>query len=577
MQARGSAHFTRSSTRWLALVPVVFACVWLATLATRKLLNPDEARYAEIPREMVVTGDWVTPRLNDLKYFEKPPLQYWATAAAYQTLGISEFASRLWTGVTGLAGIALTVWFGIKLFGRWTGVAAGALLASSWMYFILGHVNTLDMGLSFFLLAACGCFLLAQDAPPNSASARAYMWCAWVSAALAVLSKGPVALVLPALTLIIYSAIERDFSAWRRLHWATGCGLFALIVAPWFIAVSLANPEFPEFFFLHEHVQRFLTDVHRRTEPWWYFLPLLVAGALPWAFLAIPAVPTQWRLDRAASAGFKARRFLIIWIAVVVGFFSLSHSKLPPYILPALPAIALLTADFVVHRRNIRAHLLAIALGWLMALAYLTFGPAISKENISGISLQSLTRAAQLMTLLGAVGALSGWWWANRKRNFNPARNARAVVCMALGTFLGLSALLVRFDIAREVRSGFDLAQQVKGHLRADTQLYSVASYNQSLPFYLQRPLTLVGYSGETDFGLRQEPDKGLTDLDTFLSGWQSNPPGTVAFMPQSLFAQLALTGMPMRVVGSNWELVAIQKPLRSGSPDLADRVKASR
>src|SRR4249920_3850186 len=122
---------SHSNSRWLVWLTLAFAVVWLATLGARKLLNPDEGRYAEIPREMVATGDWLTPRLNDLKYFEKPPLQYWATAVAYEALGQTEFASRLWCGLTGFAGILLVGWLGARLYGRDAGVIAAALLSGS--------------------------------------------------------------------------------------------------------------------------------------------------------------------------------------------------------------------------------------------------------------------------------------------------------------------------------------------------------------------------------------------------------------------------------------------------------------
>jgi 4-amino-4-deoxy-L-arabinose transferase-like glycosyltransferase len=181
------------SKRQAWLLITLFVLVWFGSLEYRKLIKPDEGRYAEIPREMVASGDWLTPRLNGIKYFEKPPLQYWATATAFTLLGQSDGTARLWPGLTGFLGV-LVAWFaGRRLFGPSAGLLAATTLASSLLYLMIGHINTLDMGLSFFLeVAVCG-FLLAQR---EDTHARRWMLIAWAALALAVLSKGIVALVL---------------------------------------------------------------------------------------------------------------------------------------------------------------------------------------------------------------------------------------------------------------------------------------------------------------------------------------------------------------------------------------------
>lgn len=224
---------------------VAFTLVWFGVLDYRKLIKPDEGRYAEIAREMAVSGDWVTPRLNGIKYFEKPPLQYWSTAAAYKAFGEDEWTARLWPALTGLLGILLAWYAGRRLFGEQAGMFASVALASSLLYLGMGHFNTLDMGLACFLEAAVFGFLLAQDGNQR------WMLFAWAALALAVLSKGIVALVLTGATLVLYSLLTRDFSPWRRLEPLRGIVIFLVITAPWFVAVSIANPEFPRFFFIH--------------------------------------------------------------------------------------------------------------------------------------------------------------------------------------------------------------------------------------------------------------------------------------------------------------------------------------
>jgi len=225
----------------------------------RPLVDPDEGRYAEIPREMAVTGDWITPRLNGLKYSEKPPLQYWASAAVYSVFGFSEWTARLWT--VGLGFLCLPMVFGWtrRLYGDGAGFAAMTALAVSPYFELIAHLNILDSGFAFFLSGAVFAFALGQSSPEGSASERRWILLAWLAAALAVLSKGIVVGVLAGATLVAYTAIERDLRPWRRLHVLLGLPLFLLVTVPWFVAVSARNPSFLQFFFVHEHFARFLT------------------------------------------------------------------------------------------------------------------------------------------------------------------------------------------------------------------------------------------------------------------------------------------------------------------------------
>jgi 4-amino-4-deoxy-L-arabinose transferase-like glycosyltransferase len=195
--------------RWLYWGLAGFlSLVWLATLASRPLFNPDEGRYSEIPREMQSGGDWVIPHLNGLDYIEKPPLQYWATAAAYQVLGVSEFSARLYTALTALATIALIGFLAARLWGAGAGWRAAAVLSGMFMFVVLGQLMTLDMSLTFWMAASLTGFLLAQQAQSGE---RRWMLFAWAAAALGVMTKGLVAAAIPAAALVIYSLWMRDF------------------------------------------------------------------------------------------------------------------------------------------------------------------------------------------------------------------------------------------------------------------------------------------------------------------------------------------------------------------------------
>ena len=256
-------------TRLLSLLLVIAVVgLWFGTLGSRHLANPDEGRYAEIAREMVALGDWVTPRLNGFKYFEKPPLQYWATAMAYRLFGEHEWTARLWTALTGMLSALAIFYAGGRLFGREAGFYAALVLLSSFLFVLAGHINTLDMGVTCFMTLGLTGFLLAQQRTVSSREARGWMHVTWASLGLSLLSKGLIGIVLPGAVVVIYSLLQRDVRLWKRLHLRSGIPLMLLIAAPWYVAVSLKNPEFARFFFVHEHLERFLTDAHGRSHPW---------------------------------------------------------------------------------------------------------------------------------------------------------------------------------------------------------------------------------------------------------------------------------------------------------------------
>jgi 4-amino-4-deoxy-L-arabinose transferase-like glycosyltransferase len=534
----------------LLLALLVFLLAWFGSLDYRKLIKPDEGRYAELAREMAVSGDWVTPRLNGIKYFEKPPLQYWATATAFSAFGESEWTARLWVGLTGFLGILLTWHAGRRLFGPSAGVLAAATLASSLLYLAMGHMNTLDMGLSFFLELAVFGFLLAQTSPDGG---RRWMLIAWAGLALAVLSKGIVALVLTGGTLVLYSLLTRDFSPWRKFEFARGLPLFLLITAPWFVAVSLANPEFPRFFFIHEHFERFLTNVHRRYQPAWYFVPIFLLGALPWTTLALQSVAQAWS-GRSATP-FQPRRFLLLWCLVVFGFFSVSSSKLPSYILPLFPALALLLADALpgIGRRALLGHLgviAAVALGCLiLAPQVANRADAITPLAMIGAYADWLTAAAALW-LAGALAALALAW---------RARPTAAVLLLAAFSFAaGLVTLLGHENLSRS-NSAYHLASEVKPLLPAGVPFYSVRMYDQTLTFYLGRTVTLVEYQDEMAFGLEQEPAKWLPTTDDFKRRWRQET-DAFAIMEPNEYDVLRQQGLPMNEIARDTRRVIVRK-----------------
>ncbi|MDP2761260.1 MAG: glycosyltransferase family 39 protein [Sideroxyarcus sp.] len=551
----------RIPTRQAWWLVFAVALIWFANLEYRTLIKPDEGRYAEIPREMVASGDWVTPRLNDLKYFEKPPLQYWATATAYTLFGEHQWTSRLWVGLTGFAGILL-VWFaGLRLFGREAACYAALLLSSSLLYVLMAHINTLDMGVTFFLTLGIVGLLLAQ-AHADTAKRRNWMLVAWAGMALAVLSKGLMGIILPGAALFIYCLVQRDFGVLKRMHWLPGLAVFFAISAPWFVLVMQANPEFFERFFIYEHFQRFTTTVHGRYHPWHYFIPILLAGALPWTVLMFDAAfrcVIDGRRGRNSSLPdkmFNTQRFLLIWAVFIYIFFSISGSKLPSYLLPMFPVLALLMGKRIAEMRA-RVLFWQVTPAILVALALLGLALNVGKLADTQGQIELYPHygpwlvVAALVSLAGlSTGMLLLW------REKKPV----AVTVLALSALLSAQIALSGYETVARERSAKHIAEAIRGEVKPDIPFYSVLTYEQTLPFYLKRTFTLVQYQDEMAYGIQQEPQRWVPTIEKFAGVWAAQREA-LAIMPVYAYALLQQQGAEMKIIFEDTQHIVVKKP----------------
>ncbi len=538
----------------------LFVLIWFVALGTRSLIHPDEGRYAALALEMARSGDWVTPRLNGVLYFEKPALQYWIGALSFQVFGISEFSARFWPGAAGFLTLLATAFTAARLWGRDAGVRALAITAS--MTWIIGnsHFLTLDAGLTLFLtLTLCG-FLLGQDTTSKLPVQRRWMVLAWAAMACAVLSKGLVGIVIPGSTLVLASLVSRDFGVWRRLQWGTGGALFFVIAVPWFVIVSLRNPGFAEFFFIHEHFARYLTNVHHREGSWWYYLPVLFAGMLPWTgglfWLTKRSAPKSGQQEPLARASVGVRNLLLTWAGFVFVFFSASGSKLPSYILPMFPALALLLTLQLreVQARALRWHLLLPALVWVLAGLASTQVDRLVSDDTPIEVFAGLVSALRV----GAVIFLAGAFIACLCLKYE--RVTAALVCVAFAHFAAFTLVLQGHDAHGQLKSAHALAAKVLPLIEKDTPVFAVGGYDQTLPFYLRRNVVLVDYVDEFAFGQAHEPGKSLATLEEFIERWRALP-RAAAYMTRETWSDLRGRDVPMRVVFEDPRRVVVVKP----------------
>ncbi len=507
-------------------------------LGNRALWDPDEGRYSEIPREMVATGDFITPRLNGVKYFEKPPLFYWAQASAIKALGLDEWSLRLWPALFALFGCLTVYVAGRRLFDRRTGLIAATILSTSLLYFQMGRTITLDMAVSVLLSAALLAFLLGTREPPGGRR-RGYMWTFYACAALATLTKGLIGIVLPGMIIGAWILLLNNWRVLREMYLPSGLLLFLAIAAPWHVMVADANPEFLNFYFIHEHFMRFTTTIHRRYQPTWFFVPVLLVGFLPWVtFLAQSLrfnLPMSWS-DRNAH---KETLFLTLWAVLVFVFFSLSDSKLVPYILPVFPPLALLVGRYLAQAWT-DDKLRGLHTGYWLVLG-LSIALAAILGGVPRLG-QSYAKVAEYDAILGhylyagaavaAIGGIATFLLGRRRFRL-------AFIGLTLTSVAFLQVLGHGLPLMDGRNSSKELALKLKPLLGPETEVMSYHRYFQDLPVYLERRVTVVGYKGELEFGAENENVDGwMIDEDAFRRRWQS-PATAYMLTKRAIYDQL--------------------------------------
>lgn len=341
---------TRRSTDALALIAFC-GFLFLLGLQIVGLVGADEPRYAQVAREMLVRHDWVTPVLYGHPWLEKPPLYYWCAMIAYKGAGgVSDSAARLPTAaLSTLMIFFIYVWS--RRFKPGMQLDAALITASAAIVVGFGRSASTDMPLTVMFTVA----MLAWYGWYSSGK-RNWLLTFYFFMALATLAKGPVAIFLGGAIILLFAALRRDPRLILRTLWPIGIALYLVVAAPWYIAVQHANPEFFRTFFLQHNLERFSSNIYHHPQPFWFYLPVALLALVPWTVFALAALVDairDWRFSVKQPAGQEDfRTYLALWLLLPIVFFSLSHSKLPGYILPAIPAATILLADFIRRREQ---------------------------------------------------------------------------------------------------------------------------------------------------------------------------------------------------------------------------------
>lgn len=338
----------RLRTDWLLLAGFcAFLFFW--GLGYFGLIGADEPRYAQVAREMVSRHDWITPTLYGKPWLEKPPLYYWQAAAVYSIFGVSDWAARLPSAMDATL-MVLAVYFFLHRFRR--GFHLDGALMTAACAGVIGYARAASMDMA--LAASFTIALLAWYAWYESRN-RAYLAACYGFLALGTLAKGPVAPFLAGMVIVIFALAQRDWSRMWQSLWSPGIALFCAIALPWYVAVQIRNPQFLREFILQHNLERFGTNLYHHTQPFWYYLPVTLLALVPWTVFVVAALVETvcaWRSEGKTlfQSGDALNVFLLIWLIVPAVFFSFSKSKLPGYILPSVPAGALLLSEYVRRR-----------------------------------------------------------------------------------------------------------------------------------------------------------------------------------------------------------------------------------
>ena len=496
-------------TLWLVVVVTVLSI----GLGGFPLLDPDEGRNAEVGREMALTNDYVMPRLDALPYLDKPIVYFAAEAAAMELLGATEVAARLPSLLFTLATAAFIYWFARRLWGVNEGLIAAIVTLATPLTISFSRTVIFDSALAFFVTVAMGSLYLAVEAchperergigvdggresdqavrpapqvPRYARDDRKWSVLAWAAIALGVITKGPVAIALPLLVAIPYAIWRKRFGALWSLK---GLIVFVLVIAPWVWAISRAVPDFLHYVVVTETAERLATKALKRTGPPWYFVPLLIGGALPWSVFVVAEGLAAAR-SRGERHALRPRDretprpevFLLLWIFIPFIFFSISQSKRPQYILPLMPAIALLTARSWCHSPRGRRAAGAVMMLFGIALVMAPWFAHLRPEYGDAARLSAMVLG--VLAIAGGALALLPWRYAALAGITLP------VIAMPIVVNPVVNAIAVR-------RSAAAFVAQLRPALTPDTEVVGIEAYSGSMSFYLRRPIVVVTPDGE--------------------------------------------------------------------------------
>jgi len=504
-------NWKREKIFFLFVIPLF---LYISLLPAMPLMEPDEARYSDIPSLMNRTGDYITPHLNHVVYLEKPPLCYWATALVFKIFGENEFSSRLFVALCAWGSIFLAYRIGTFFHGPKTGLYSAGVLSTFLYPSFLGRINILDTPLAFFV---CFGTWAGYRYFAEGCRRKGWLYLLYLSSALAFLTKGLIGIVFPFFITVLWLFVSKRWRDAFKLFSPVGIIIFLLVSCPWIILVQKVNRDFLWFFFIQEHFLRYTTILHGREQPIWFYVPVVIIGTLPWSAFLLKAstegVEKRTPLFKAAE-----KQFLLIWILFIFMFFSLSSSKMIPYIAPVFLPIAIFCGHLfrLYDDRNIPLEKsskrflydLPIILQSFLFIAMLILPPSTKQWKL-GI---------ELGTHWANIRFENGWWLIvlpilfQVMMMFFPALIKRKwkkgwffTVTLLSAFFLG-SLVFPVAHFFTPFKSAYPVSKAIPALLPPNQELFQFGTSLYGVDFYNKIRTPLVHAAGELEFGLDKLP-----------------------------------------------------------------------
>ena len=603
-----SSNITIPAIYWTIGLIIFSLCVLFSHLGTAVLFEPDEGRNAEIAREILLLRDWVTPHYDFIPRLDKPISYFWLVALSFRLFGLSEWSARLPSALAAFACLSVTYALARAMFGRWAALWSVLVLLTSIEFFALSRIVILDMLLTFFFsLALCTFFLGQREVVAGRR--RLYFSLMYIALGAATLVKGPIGFLLPAAVIFFYlffmkrwvllrkldlplglalfmltaipwfgmarsrnpgylrhffwEALTKRWALLRRLNLPLGLVLFVLTAVPWYLMAESRNPGYLRHFFWEENLARFATTRFNRSQPWYFFLLILPAGFFPWTALLPGALVDFWkrRFD-------DKRLLLVLWAGLPLIFFSLSLSKLPHYILPIYPPLAIIVgariAGMLEDSKTISRWLPVFPAFIFFLMSFVVTMVALRSDFLP-VGLQAYVHAAfpepPVSLVVGLVIISMLTLWASRWGYLRQQVGLYPVTALSFA-LLALASAPIHAAVAAK-RSSEQLAQKAARLFGAEDQLVLYDGYFSSLPFYLdiQRPIWVV-WSGNkstvlgSDYVALQRPEpkpgygKVLYDYEEFTEAWKGSKHSLIVFVHSQNLPRLErLLGTPAKLL----------------------------
>ena len=489
---------SRAFDRWLPWLLCAFVFVVLFyELGAAALFDPDEGRNSEKAREILALNDWITPHENFHAVLDKPIFFYWLIALSYKLFGISEWAARLPSALAALGCLVLVYFFTQARWGRWTALWSTLILLTSIEFFGLARIVIFDMSLTFFLTLALCAFYEAAHCE-DARRRRIICLVMYVAFGAGTLLKGLIGVVVPGMVIFFYLLLGKQWAILKRIYIVPGALVFLAMVLPWYLQAEARNAGYLRYYLWDEHFGRFASGMFHRSGPWYYFFPVVLVGFLPWSFL-LPFVARKYWNNKLDDKTL----FLILWVSLPFIFFSVSKSKLPHYILPIFPALAMLTATALVslHRDTESKIRLALSLAWLtqsLAVLYLIVGsvfPVILSDPIR----EGVSRMPHHLRACGAALVLVFLYFALSNNQARSKTHGQLFLTHAAGLALFFAFSVEVMVLIAPDRSAKLVAEKAMPLISPATQLVFYETHLAGMPFYLrsERPIWLVTHENK--------------------------------------------------------------------------------